>query len=504
MRTRTISSLSPEYQELKKLFPSLGKKPPKPDPVKSEPVDGPALLHDIAGFIGRYLHCSQHQRHLLALWALHTWCSSAAQITPYLAVLSPEPRAGKTLCLQLLSLLCHDPSLTSTLSVRTLIDRMFLRPPSAILLDDAQSILGSRSRSRNPTLRGLLANGSHLRHGALEATRDRHAFCPKAFAITGQLPDDLAQHSVPIILQPLPRREGLWFSPNGVQRFDLSSAGRDAEVLKQRLSAWSRQHLQHLQQRPVYAEQDFPQCLSPLHPRRMQLVEPLLQLADEVAGPWPGHIRQALDVIFDEGDHFHLYANRQLLQDLHLCFSSQGYPERLSTAFLLDWLHSQQDRSWQAEGLINAHRLAQLLGAFEITPRVQRTGPRQTARGYRLADFQQPWRRHMGVEIRRDPDGNFYAVNPALKREPAAAGELPSSPCPETAVSPAMNREPAVTHEPSEVTPQKSEIARNDAVCYGVTHAAAAPVSGRQNEAPVEEESRDQSVVNLPVPHPAL
>ncbi len=497
MRTKTISSLSPEYQELKKLFPSLGKKPPKPDPVKSEPVDGPALLHDLAGFIGRYLHCSQHQRHLLALWALHTWCSSAAQFTPYLAILSPEPRAGKTLCLQLLSLLCHDPSLTSTLSVPTLMLRMFLSPPSAILLDDAQAILGTRSRSRNPTLRGLLVNGSHLRHGALEATRDRHVFCPKAFAITGQLPDDLAHHSIPIILQPLPRREGLWFSPNGVQRFDLSSAGRDAEVLKQRLSAWSRQHLQHLQQRPVYAEQDFPQCLSPLHPRRMQLVEPLLQLADEVAGPWPGHIRQALDVIFDEGDHFHLYANRQLLEDIHRCFSSQGYPDRLSTAFLLDWLHSQQDRSWQAEGLITAHRLAQLLGAFEITPRVQRTG-RQTARGYRLADFQQPWRRHMGVEIRRDPDGNFYPVNLANGALPTL---LESSTYPETVADPAISSEHAVTHEPLKVTPQKSEIARNGTVCYGVTQAAAAPVPNSQNDGPPEEESRDQS---LPAPHPDL
>ncbi|HLJ28920.1 MAG TPA: DUF3631 domain-containing protein, partial [Candidatus Angelobacter sp.] len=207
-------------------------------------------------------------------------------------------------------------------------------------------------------------------------------------------------------------------------------------------------------------------------PRRMQLVEPLLQLADEVAGPWPGHIRQAVDVIFDEGDHFHLYANRQLLEDIYLCFSSQGYPDRLSTAFLLDWLHSQQDRSWQAEGLINAHRLAQLLGAFEITPRVQRTGPRQTARGYRLADFQQPWRRHMGVEIRRDPDGNFYPVNLANGALPTL---LESSTYPETVADPAISSEHAVTQEPLKVTPQKSEIARNDEAArpavagYGVT-----------------------------------
>ena len=479
MPTKTISSLSPEYQELKKQFPHLEKKPPKSAPVSSPPVDGPALLHDLAQFIGRYLYCSQHHCHLLALWALHTWCSSAVKLTPYLAILSPQPQAGKTLCLQLLSLLCQNPSLTSTLSATTLIDRMRLRPPSTILLDDTQAILGTRFRSRNPVLRSLLANGSHLRHGNLEATQDRYVFCPKAFAVTGQLPEDLAHHSLPIVLLPLPRREDRWFSPNGIQRFDLGPAEHDAESLKQRLSAWSQQHLRQLEQTPAYAEEDFPQCLSSLTPRRMQLVEPLLQLADTVGGSWPNQIRQSLDVIFDEGDHFHLSANRQLLEDIYLCFSSQAYPDRLSTAFLLNWLHGQQNRSWQAEGPINAHKLSQLLGAFEIMPRVQRVGPRQTARGYRRADFEYPWRRHMGIEIHSDPSGNVYRVNMSVG---SSLGKIDRD-MPESEV---MHH--AVTQEPPEVTPQKSEIAASGAACYAVTPPAAPVVSSHQS-VPIERPS---------------
>ncbi|HLJ25124.1 MAG TPA: hypothetical protein VKY85_00280, partial [Candidatus Angelobacter sp.] len=55
-----------------------------------------------------------------------------------------------------------------------------------------------------------------------------------------------------------------------------------------------------------------------------------------------------------------------------------------------------------------------------------------------------------------------------------------------------------VTQQPFKVTPQKSEIARNAAAArpavagYGVTHPPAFPGSGRQNEAPIDEESRDQ------------
>jgi hypothetical protein len=391
MRTNTISSPSPKDQQL--------------------PVDGPTLLHDVSQFIGRYLFCSQQQRHLLALWALHTWCFSAADLTPYLAILSPQPQAGKTLCLQILSLLTQNASLTSTLSLPALFGRMRLGPPSTILLDDAQTILGNGSRPKSPTLRSLLANGAQLGHGCLSSLQDRQIFCPKAFAVTGQLPDDLSPHCLPIVLPPLPQQEGQWFTINGIQRFNLRRAAQDAESLQQRLSAWAQQHLQDIEQWPAYAEEDFPHSFCRLNPRRMALMEPLLQIADVVGGPWPKHIRQALDDIFAEGDDFQLYAHRQLLQDLQFCFMINAFPERLSTAFLIDFLHSLQNRPWQVDGPINAHKLARMLGVFEVMPRVQRMGQQQAARGYRLADFQDAWQRHLGIETRRDPDGRFYPVN---------------------------------------------------------------------------------------------
>jgi hypothetical protein len=83
-------------------------------------------------------------------------------------------------------------------------------------------------------------------------------------------------------------------------------------------------------------------------------------------------------------------------------------------------------------------------------------GERQIARGYQLADFEDAWRRHMGIEMRKDPDGRYYPVNLAMEH---AAGQAASEP----PVTPEH-----VTQEQGKVTPGKSEIAAIGAVCNGV------------------------------------
>ena len=431
---------------------------PAKEPETSEPVDGNSLLHDLTRFISRYLHCSERQRTILALWVLHTYCLPAAQATPFLAIQSIDKQSGKTLCLQLLDLLCNSPVLTANIDRRIIGGH--LHSTDTLLFDQCYLTLGTRFRSRKPTLRALLASSSHS--GLLydsESNLDRIPFRAKAFATIGELPEDIADRSIPIILEPLRRNEGRWFRPNGIQRFDLRRAQPEAESLKQRLSAWSQQHLGHIEQLPAYAEESFPNCVPSLTPRRMQLVEPLLQLADVIGGPWPNHIRQALEYIFDDGDTFHLYPSRQLLEDIYIFFSSHCYPERVPTAFLLDWLNSQQNRSWQAEGPINPYRLAQLLGVFDISPRLQRMGEKLIARGYQLADFQPAWRRYMAIELRQDLDHKYYPVDLRAEYD-ALRQEL------------------------------KRRNSNKDAPCNGVTHNATV-VSAEQNPTPTEAQDHD-------------
>ncbi|HLJ25120.1 MAG TPA: DUF3631 domain-containing protein [Candidatus Angelobacter sp.] len=383
----------------------------------------PDVLSQVSGFIGRYLQCSDHQRTVLALWVLHTYCFYTAQVTPYLSIQSTHKQSGKTLCLQLLNLLCEDPALTSGFTVSNLTLRMKLEPVATLLLDECQGTVGTRARSKAPALRAILAGSYHLGLGYTSAVEDYNVFCPKAFAGRGQLPEELADRSLPIILEPLKvtnchpmdkakaNAESGFRSPDQstcpglpwitrdhpmVERFHLRQATQDAEPLQQRLSAWAEQNLPDLEKFPPYPEEDFPPNLSP---RRQDLCEPLLQLAHIVGGEWPTRARQALTAIFEQEAAFHLQSSLQLLAAVRDCFAHHAYPERLSTAVLLDWMHSLPERPWDVDGRLSAHTLARLLGAFHTHPRVQRIGSANPARGYQLEDFKEPWQKHLGFEL---------------------------------------------------------------------------------------------------------
>jgi hypothetical protein len=183
-----------------------------PDPTIESPtladlenldsITGDQLLQEISEFIGRYLQCSDHQRTVLALWVIHTYCLPAAQVTPYLAIRSAEKQSGKSLCLRLLSLLCDHPALTASFTANTLTRRID-GPISTVLLDECQATLGTRNRSKSPALRAVLASGFECGPGYTDATHERNIFAPKAFAGMGQLPEALADRSISIILRPL-------------------------------------------------------------------------------------------------------------------------------------------------------------------------------------------------------------------------------------------------------------------------------------------------------------
>lgn len=368
-----------------------------------ESTDGAALLDRVSQFIGRYLQCSEHQVTVMALWALHSYCLPAARVTPYLSIQSTEKQSGKTLCLQLLSFLCDSPALTAGFTASNLTRRMD-GSISTILLDECQATLGTRARSKGPVLRAILASGHLCGPGYTDSTHERNAFGPKAFAGMGQLPEALADRSIPIILQPLRNGVEETLRPR-VERFNLSQAAAEAKLLQQQLSAWTSENLEDLGERHSYAHEDFPPHLSL---RRQDMSEPLLHLADAIGGQWPARIRAALASIFQEESAFDLQQARQLLHDVRDCFAHHGCPERLSTSTLLAWMHSLPARPWDVDGLLTARAFARLLVAFEIRPRVQRLGSASLgstnpARGYQLQDFVEPWQVHLGFILHGNP-----------------------------------------------------------------------------------------------------
>ena len=415
---------------------------PEPNSVESH-----ELLEHITAFIGRYLQCSEHQRTILALWVLHTYALTGAQITPYLAIQSAEKQSGKTLCMQLLSMLCDSPAHTVGFTANSLTRRID-GPISTVLLDEFQATIGTRNRPKSPALRAVLSSGFNCGAGYTDAKHERNTFAPKAFAGMGQLPEALADRSISIILKPLNPRE------EKVQRFNLTQATKEAQGIKPFLQDWAIEHESELEPKSSYPEQGFPSNLSP---RRCDMIEPLLRLADFIGGPWPARIRAALADAFQAETAFELQHSLQLLADIRDCFAWNNFPERLSTSTLIDWMLTRPARPWDAEGPITARAFARLLMPFEIQPRVQRIGSTERARGYQLEQFVELWQQHLG----------FTIPGPQPPGSPAWAGvahdgvEVPSA---------ALNFTKS----------QTSQITNKDAVCHAVTDSRAISVAAPQ------------------------
>src|SRR5262249_27162560 len=146
--------------------------------------------------------------------------------------------------------------------------------------------------------------------------------------------------SISIVLNPVN-------DSSSVERYHRHSALREAKPLRELLHDWSIGAEMDLEARPPYRKEDFPPNLSP---RRRDMVEPLLNLADFIGGEWPRRIREAIPVIFAEQADFELKESLQLLADIRDCFAFHNYPERLATAVFLDWLHGLTSRPWDVNG----------------------------------------------------------------------------------------------------------------------------------------------------------
>ena len=71
---------------------------PTPEPWP-DPVDGAALLSEMTAAVLRYVVMEAGSAETVALWVLHAHALDAFQISPRLAITSPEKRCGKTTAL---------------------------------------------------------------------------------------------------------------------------------------------------------------------------------------------------------------------------------------------------------------------------------------------------------------------------------------------------------------------------------------------------------------------
>ena len=379
-------------REVRRIVQSVGRYKPAADAGAPEITAEEArallleVLFEVAGFFQSYLAISDSQRDVLSLWVMHTHTIEACDRTPYLNIFSPEKRSGKTLLLDLLVLLVRKPWFTSNATSAALARKIAEVKPTA-LIDEADTFLAGEGE-RVDMLRGIL-NAGFARGGTFSRcvgqgaglhVEDLDVFCPKAIAGLRELPDTVADRSIPIRMKRA--------IPGEVRsRFFRREVEPVAAALRNRIEMCGVGLL------PVL-KSARPQRIAQLNDRQGDIVEPLLAIADLAGNEWPERVCSALLQVFvPETDESN---GARLLADLREVFREAGV-EKLKTIRLIDQLCLLSDAPWSGYSRgrpLTGHALGRLLARYGIRPKKWREGE-QTVRGYCAADFEDAWKRYL-------------------------------------------------------------------------------------------------------------
>jgi len=358
---------------------------PRPDPVFAD------LLDNLLIELHRYLAIDNQAAVAVALWTTHTWVFESFDVSPYLAVTSPEKRSGKTRLLDVLDLLVAKPWRVVTPSEAVVYRKVAADAPT-LLLDETDAIFGPQANSVYEGLRALLNAGNRrgttiprcVGEGANLQVQNFEVFCPKALAGIGRLPDTVADRSIPIRMARRRRSDH-------IERFRYRPAHAATDALRQYLAEWAdevRQLADLGNARPELPDE--------LDDRAQDSWEPLLALADLAGGLWPGWARKAavaLSTGRDEEDEQSLGVH--LLADVRTVFDHAGLT-RLPTTTLLDDLVALDESPWgDMHGKpITPHRLRRLLHPYCIKP-IQWHDAESRGRGYVRSAFEDAWARYL-------------------------------------------------------------------------------------------------------------
>lgn len=372
------------------------------------------LLDRLVATFRKFLVVTAAQADVLALWALHTHVYEVFEFTPYLSLDSPVRRSGKSRVLEILQLLVPRPWLTVRTTVAALI-RGIAQEKCVLLLDETDNVFKG-DREYAAALTAILNDG--FKSGGQAMLCDKGpkgeiilkkfpVYAPKAFAGIGKvLPDPLRDRCIPITMRR--RIRGTPLTPFRKR----TTAGTFAE-LRVELELWA------MRPEVMNLGSSYPDMPEVLNDRQQDITEPLVVIADFAGGEWPECTRRALVEIFGS-DQEQEDPGIRLLTDIRaLC---QGIVN-IASDDLVSRLNAKEESPWgewdRGKGLTPS-KLARLLKRFNISSRTIRTGPgpKDTSKGYVLADFTDAFERYLG-----DPDATCDPI-------PPTSAVTPSQPAP--------------------------------------------------------------------------
>jgi hypothetical protein len=183
---------------------------------------GCALITELESYIRSYVTLVETSYALvIALWLAVTHAWIAFDSLPYLVVTSTTKRSGKTRLLELMSFIASKSRLLANISPAALYRTVDAEKPT-LLIDEAEMFTSAKGEYR-----GLLNTGYRRGQTVKRHDGDYETYCPKAFALIGDIHDTLRDRSIVVAM-----RRG-----KPVRRFVYATAKEQGASLREKLSA---------------------------------------------------------------------------------------------------------------------------------------------------------------------------------------------------------------------------------------------------------------------------
>lgn len=345
-----------------------------------EPVDGAALLTDIAAAIGRFVIADKETIDAAALWSVFTWLLDEVQVAPIANITAPEKRCGKTILLSVLGKLAYRPMQVADIATAALFRSIELWSP-ALLIDEVDAFLNDNEEARGIINAGFTRDSAFV----IRCVGDDHiptkfnVWGAKALCGIGKIADTLADRSIPLRL----RRKKPGESAERLRHSDPALW----ESLRQRIARWAEDNAA-----AVAAAR--PAIIEGLNDRANDCWEPLLAITDAAGGAWPHRARHAATVLHGLEEETPTIG-AELLADIRDVFDRLG-GEAIFGETLLGELIREEDKpwaTWNRGTAMRRNQLAKKLGEYGITSGTVRVGA-ATKKGFRREQFLEAWERY--------------------------------------------------------------------------------------------------------------
>jgi hypothetical protein len=395
--------------------------PPTPKPERPPAWPTAWLLDSVERLLRRYVvFPSEHEVVALAAFTLHTWALDAAMATPYVLIVSPEKRSGKTRLLEALELVAREPLRTSSISEAGLFQAVEKWRPT-LLVDEVDRLFGSRSE-RSEAVSGVINAGNRRGAYVIRGSQDGEpvkfgTFSAKVLSgiNNGKVPDTVTDRAIVVAM----RRRGGDDAP--VEDLFPGEMAETLEELRGRLDDWAAENMEALTAWRRKAR------ISALDDRQQEAWDPLLAIADLAEAGWPERARAAAEHLagaaVDAGEEAHGHA---LLVALRGVFEREGSP--LASKAICVALNDDETlpfASYSHGSGISARALAKLLRPYGIKPRsVREAGKADTAKGYHAEQFADVWPRYVDTEHTRATEPVPEPAQAAQAAHPSPDGNL--------------------------------------------------------------------------------